>query len=84
MKGKLRLKVIIFLKMKFKPPRRIFLTNFRPPLLTYYWSKQSECAAHEALQMGCVANVVASINTVIFSSSFFLIDSSFSIEKKDN
>jgi hypothetical protein len=37
-----------------------------------FWSKQSACAARAALQAGCVAKVVASINTVISLSSFSL------------
>ena len=35
------------------------------------WSEQSACAARLALQTGCVANLVASINTIIFSYFFF-------------
>jgi hypothetical protein len=34
-----------------------------------FWSEQSACAAWVALQMGCMANIVATINNVIFSFS---------------
>ena len=32
------------------------------------WSERSACAAHEALQTGCMANAVATNDTVIFLS----------------
>jgi hypothetical protein len=32
---------------------------------TFNWSERSACAAHAALQTGCVADVVVTINTVI-------------------
>ena len=35
---------------------------------TIPWSERSKCAARAALQTDCVANVVATVNTVIFSS----------------
>jgi hypothetical protein len=35
------------------------------------WSVQSACAARVALQMGCMANVAATMNTVISLSFFF-------------
>jgi hypothetical protein len=35
-----------------------------------FWSERSACAAHVVLQTGCMANVVATIYNVIFSSIF--------------
>jgi hypothetical protein len=41
-------------------------------IIIYYWSERSACAGRTALQMGCVANVVAT-KFVVFSLSLRLI-----------